>query len=252
MKYLIFLIISLSLNSCYSSSPSMHYSVAQNVPLLTQKNELRLSAATGTENYGFQGAYAFTNALAVMGSYSNGSTFDNGNRSSGEFAVGYFKKLKDSTIIEIYGGAGRYHRDFQVWDDALAGMLPPDTFRTNCTEPFVQFDLGFKNNGHHSFSLSGKFGYLFYDHFYSFHAGAAFGPTYTTTNHASAEPTTAVCLTYRRGGKRLSFQAQVGLSIASPVSTYDPGGDLFVNVGLSLRLFGDRAVSVSTTKKGMN
>ncbi len=239
MKSLIFLVIAFSLNSCYSTSPSMHYSVAQNVPLLTQKNELRLSAATGTEAYGGQAAYAFSKSFAIMGSYSGGVTFDNGSRSSWDFAVGYFKRLEDSMIFEIYGGAGRYHRDFQVWNDALAGSLPPDTFRTNCTEPFVQFDLGFKNNGRHSFSLSGKFGYLIYDHFYSFHAGAAFGPTYTTTNHASNEPTTAICLTYRRGGKRLSFQAQAGLSIQSPVSYYDPGSDIFINLGLSLRLFGD-------------
>jgi len=241
MKWFIIFITILSLGSG-AYCQDMHYTIAQNVPLLTQKNELRLSAATGIEAYGFQGAYAFTNALAVMGSYSNGLTLDGQNRNSWDFEVGYFKKFKDSIIIEIYGGAGRYHRDFQAWNDALAGSLPFDTFTTNCTEPFVQFDFGFKNRGHHSFSLSGKFGYLIYDHFHSFHAGVkpnGYGPEYSTTNHANTEPTTAVCITYRLGGKKLSFQAQAGLSIATPVSDYDPGSDFFVNVGLSLRLFGE-------------
>jgi len=247
MKWFIIFITILSLSSS-ADCQDMHYTVAQNVPLFTQKNELRISAATGTENYGFQGAYAFANALAVLGSYSYGSTFDGGNRNSWEFEVGYFKTLRDSMIFEIYGGAGRYHRDFQVWNDALAGMLPPDTFRTNCTEPFIQFDLGFKNNGRHSFSLSGKFGYLIYDHFYSFHAGVktiGIGPEYSTTNYARPEPTSAICITYRRGGKRLSFQAQAGLSIQSPVSYYDPGSDIFINLGLSLRLFGEKKTATN-------
>ena len=233
--------------SLYADSQAMFYTVAQNAPLLSQKNELRISAATGTENYGFQGAYAFTNALTVAGSYSYGSTFDGSNRNSWDLGVGYFKKFRDSIIIEIYGGAGRYHRDFQVWNDALAGSLPRDTFRTNCTEPFVQFDFGLKNNGHHSFSLSGKLGYLIYDHFHSVHVdvnqnGPPVPLIYTTTNHGSNELAKAICITYRLGGKKLSFQAQAGLSTAPPVSYYDTGTDIFVNVGLSLRLFGEQKI----------
>ena len=243
MKWIFILIPILSISSL-ADCQDMRYTVAQNVPLLTQKNELRLSASTGTENYGFQGAYAFSKSFAVTGSYSFGSTFDNGNRNSWEFAVGYFKKFKDSIIIEIFGGAGRYHRDFQVWNDALAGSLPSDTFRTNCTEPFVQFDLGIPGNRRHSFSISARYGYLFYDHFYSFHADAntilPLGPTFSTTYHANSEPTASICLTYRLGGKKLSFQAQAGMSAAAPVSYYDTGGGFFVNVGLSLRLFGGK------------
>jgi len=246
MKWLLILILILSL-SPHADCQYMHYTVAQNVPLFTQKNELRLSASTGTENYGFQAAYAFSKSFAITGSYSYGSTFDNSNRNSWEFEVGYFKKFKDSIIFEIYGGAGRYHRDFQTWNDALAGSLPPDTFRTNCTEPYVQFDLGIPGNGRHSFSISGRYGYLFYDHFHSFHAGvnpnAPYGPVYSTTNHASTKPTTAVCITYRLGGKKLSFQAQAGLSGADPVSYYDTGGDFFINVGLSLKLFGEQKIN---------
>jgi len=243
MKWILILIPIHCLSS-YAYSQDMRYTVAQNVPLLTQKNELRLSASTGTENYGFQAAYSFSKSFAVTGSFSFGSTFDNSNRNSWEFAVGYFKKFKDSIIIEIFGGAGRYHRDFQVWNDALAGSLPSDTFRTNCTEPFVQFDLGIPGNRRHSFSISARYGYLFYDHFYSFHAGvnpnAPYGPLYSITNHANSEPSTAICLTYRLGGKKLSFQAQAGMSAAAPVSYYDTGGGFFLNVGLSLRLFGEK------------
>ena len=249
MKWLIVIIFSAFLNSSVYAQ-EMHYSVAQNVPLLTYKNELRLSVATGTETYGIQVAYAFSKSLAVTGSYSNGLDFGDGSgnsgdvyfsgfRSSGELALGYFKEFKDSTIIEIYGGLERYHGDFEPWSSKQAGTLPSDTVRTNCTEPFVQFDLGFKNNGHHSFSLSCKFGYLIYDHFYTYHIEPYGGPQ-TTKNQESTSLNIVPCITYRLGGRRLSFQAQAGLSTAPAVSYYDTGGDFFLNVGLSLRLFGEK------------
>src|ERR1022692_2924180 len=138
MKWLIYLIITLSLGSCVSTYPTMNYSTSQNVPLFENRNEVRLSAATGSQYYGFQGAYACTNLLALMGSYSNGLISDGGNRNSREFAIGYYKyKPKDSSTFEIYGGVERYYRDFTVWTDALAGSLPSDSFRTNATKFFI-------------------------------------------------------------------------------------------------------------------
>src|ERR1039457_7181790 len=107
MKWLIVSSIVIFFSSCISY-PIMHYSVAQNVPLLTQKNDIRFSVATGTETIGIQGAYAFTKSFAVMGSYSEGMNdiafnyFDininNGSRRSGELAIGYFDSLTEEVV----------------------------------------------------------------------------------------------------------------------------------------------------------
>jgi len=99
MKSLNFIIIALSLNSCYSPS-EMYYSVAQNAPLLTQKNELRISAAALTETYGRQAAYAFSKSFGVIGSYSNGLNFNIG-RSSVEFAVVILKHLRIQQLLKF-------------------------------------------------------------------------------------------------------------------------------------------------------
>lgn len=165
MKWIIIIIaIVLLLNSCISTYPTMNYTTAQNVPLLENKNEVRLSVATGSQLYGFQGAYALTNSLGVMGSYSSGlieisdpgttgTESNTGNRNSGEFAIGYYKSTEISTF-EIYAGAEKYQRNFTVWSTAQAGTLSPDAFRTNGTMPFVQLDASYYNTGNHSFAGS--------------------------------------------------------------------------------------------------
>jgi hypothetical protein len=250
MNWYIGFVIFLFTTSCISY-PLMHDAVSQNVPLLSKKNEGRISVATGTESVGFQAAYSFSKSFAAMGGYSWGMNdimeyvgdvnINNGTRQSSELAIGYFNPIGAKGVIEIFGGAERYSRSFSVTD--YGGYVYNGMFSTNATKPFVQLDLGFHNARKHSISLSVKMGYLFYDH-YSFlvldDQTHKWGPY--PQNYVNNDPIIEPCITYRVGGKRISFQAQAGFSYSNTMlfSVYnntlvtDP---FFYNVGLSLRLF---------------
>ncbi len=250
MKWFISLLITFLLVSC-ASFPIMHYATAQNVPLFSQKNDFRVSVATGSEKFGIQGAYAFSNSLAVLGSYSYGMNdvflytdnlnINNGNRWNSEFAFGYFYAIDPYVSLELYGGAERYHRDYSV--ENLSGYeVPNSIFSTNFTKLFVQFDLGFPNEGNHCLGISAKFGYLIYDH-YSLMVNTGQNYWIPYTNYVNNATIFEPCITYRLGGRRLSFQAQIGYSFtkSEKYALYVGGNSsdypFFVNVGLTLRLF---------------
>ena len=256
MKWFLAVVACISLNSCIIY-PSMHYSVAQNVPLFTQKDEARVTVATGNEAIGLQCAYAFSPSWAVMGSYSGGldefpapdysdGGFDNGTRWSSELAVGHFQPIGTKGIFEIYGGAERYYRSFtNSWIDPGSGGQNSSALSTYCTKPFVQLDLGSRNTGRHSFGLSLKLGLLMYDHF-SYLTTDSIGKSVQSASSYNSSPALIVepCFTYRLGGKYISFQAQAGLSITnSQVNNINSGSGLsepfFFNLGLSVRLFKD-------------
>jgi|GEM_PF-5350220 len=256
IKLVLTVAIGISLTSCVTY-PAMHYSVAQNVPLLTQKGDIRFSIATGTEIIGLQAAYAFSKSWAAIGSYSDGLdeietraltmnnyTFSDGSRRSGELAIGYFQAIDAKGIFEIYGGVERYYRSFS--EVLTYGQLvQPSTFSTNCTKPFIQMDVGFHETGKHSFGLSFKFGLLTYDQL-SFMVSDSTGNLVSHPNFYNPTPALIVepCLTYRLGRKNLSFQAQTGFSFTgSSVGSnyyYSSGSSFsesfFFNVGLSLRI----------------
>ncbi len=258
MKWILAPIICISLNSCIVY-PSMHYSVAQNVPLLTEKNETRFSVSTGNEAIGIQGAYAFSNSFAVMAGYSGGldefpspffgdDGFDNGARISGEFALGYFKPIGNHSIIEAYCSVERYYRSFSETSEVYLFPLLTNSFSTYCTKPFVQLDLGLHNSGHHCFGLSMKIGMLKYDHF-SYVITDTTGRLVQRASDYNSSPAIIIepCFTYRLGGKYLRFQAQAGLSITnSQVNTINSGYGLsepfFFNVGLAITLFKDTII----------
>ena len=259
MKWILALLTCISLNSCITTTiPEMHYSVAQNVPLLTQKGEARFSAATGTEGTGVQAAYAFSKSWAVMGSYSEGideiwppgligdAGYSNDNRRSGELAIGYFHPIATKGVFEIYGGVERYYRSFSE-DWFPEGYPNSRVTSTNVTKPFVQVDFGLINLRKHSFGLSLKLGLLVYDHFSNIVTlSDTTGKQTTTSNSYDIRSALVVepCFTYRVGGKHLSFQAQAGFSFTnSQLNTINSGSTLsepfFFNVGLSVRLFKD-------------
>jgi len=256
MKWILALIICISLNSCYVL-PSMHYSVAQNVPLFTQKNEARLSVATGTEAIGVQGAYAFSNSFAVLASYYGGldefpaALFADdgsniGTRQSGEFALGYFKPIGRHSIIEVYAGVERYYRAFSWYSEAYLFPVQTGSFSAYCTKPFVQVDLGLHNTGHHSLGLSMKIGMLKYDHFYYVITDTT-GRLVQRASDLNFSPALIVepCFTYRLGNKWLNFQAQAGLSLTTSLVNniyFGPGLSeaFFFSAGLSMKMFMER------------
>jgi hypothetical protein len=230
----------------------MHTAVAQNVPLLTQKSETRFTLASGTESFGFQGAWAFSKSFALIGSYSTGLNeliswipdvkVDNGSRWSGELAAGYYKLIGDKGVFEIYAGAERYYRNYSV----TPYYGPHLIFATNYTLPFVQMDLGFQNIRKHSFAFSFKLGYMTYDHsttLISDQIQQDPNKLVSEPGYFGLIPGTVIepCITYHVGNENVSFQAQIGFAFTNLGAYSIYGGSyldpFFLNVGLSLRLF---------------
>jgi len=230
---------------------------SQNVPMLTSEHEVRLSASTGTETFGVQGAYSITKSLAVMGeysygldelhSYSGGNWFNYGARTSGEIAIGLYEisKPKDKNNLmsfELFGGVESYHRDFEFIDrDFENGEWY--NVNINLIKPFVQGDIGFLNSAKKGFGLSCKVGYMIFQKFEMTETVNG-SPNYSKYNYSSTTniPEFQPCFTYRFGWKRFNFQFQLGASLSDipTIQIYDFGENpVFFNGGVSLKLFGE-------------
>lgn len=92
-------------------SPKYYVPNTQNVPLLTRKGEINLSACGNTNQLEIQGAYALTKRLGLV---ANGGFFipqdeNNGNGGRGnlvEAGAGYYLPLANHLVFEAYGLAG--------------------------------------------------------------------------------------------------------------------------------------------------
>lgn len=96
-----------------ASCSSLYFPPPPQVPLLTQKGEWSAGFHSNfSQNTSVQGAYAFADHLGVMGSASFLHT-DKKRRAEdhdfGEVGLGYFTRLKDSRVLEVYGGFGLGH-----------------------------------------------------------------------------------------------------------------------------------------------
>ncbi len=112
---------------------SLYFPPPPHAPLLTQQGEVYGSLSTNQQtNFALQGAYAATNHLAVAGTFSslhhnkknNTENFD-----FGEASLGYFTRLPDRRVLEVYAGMGlgttrRIERDQErVTERVLDGTL---------------------------------------------------------------------------------------------------------------------------------
>jgi hypothetical protein len=106
----------------FSSCSHFYYvPVAQNVPLLKEKAELRLNGMLGTEGETSskqgQASYAINDFLGAMINYSSvkGGDVYEGNWGKGEIielGTGWFKRIGGKGVFEVYGGYGvisQYH-----------------------------------------------------------------------------------------------------------------------------------------------
>lgn len=105
------------LNAILLSSCTHYYYVAnvQNVPLLKEKNEFRISGSVGSGDEStsieVQTAYAITDKIGIMADYmsAKGGNVANHNYGSGTYlegAVGYFKPIGRFGVFETYAGLG--------------------------------------------------------------------------------------------------------------------------------------------------
>ncbi|WP_426061014.1 hypothetical protein [Hymenobacter sp. B1770] len=116
-----------------TSCASLYFPPPPHAPLLTHQGEAYGSISTNLQNnFALQGAYAVTDHLGVAGTFSSlnrDRTRKTENLGFGELSVGYFTRLPDKRVLEVYVGAGggstqRVERDAEkVTSRTLDGSL---------------------------------------------------------------------------------------------------------------------------------
>ena len=132
MKHLLrvaLLLVLAGLTNC----TSLYFPPPPHAPLLTHQGEFYGAVSTNQHhNYALQGAYALTNHLGVAGTFSSLHTKNSAstrNIDFGEASLGYFTRLPDKRVLEVYvgGGGGATQRiernDAQITTRTLDGSL---------------------------------------------------------------------------------------------------------------------------------
>ena len=124
-----------------SSCVSLYFPAPPPAPLLTQKGEFYGGLSTNQHgNFALQGAYAFSDHLAAAGTFSSlhqNKKLKTEDYDFGEVALGYFTRLPDRRVLEVYAGVGtgRTHRlerpDEAMPTTRLAGTLTKFFVQTN-------------------------------------------------------------------------------------------------------------------------
>ena len=102
----------ISLSGC----ASLYFPPPPHAPLLTHQGEFYGAVSTNQHtNYALQGAYALTNHLAAAGTFSSLHRKKSDRTEDidfGEASLGYFTRLPDKRVLEVYigGGGGATHR----------------------------------------------------------------------------------------------------------------------------------------------
>jgi hypothetical protein len=153
---------------------SLYFPPPPHAPLLTHQGEVYGSLSTNLQgNTALQGAYGVTDHLAVAGTFSSmhrKKTKRTENIDFGEASVGYFTRLPDKRVLEVYvgGGGGKTERverdDEQVVTRRLNGTL---------SKAFAQVNYARKKRD--SFTL--------FKHEFPFTYGAALRMSYVQLNN---------------------------------------------------------------------
>ena len=109
MKHLLRAAFSLALSSL-SGCASLYFPPPPHAPLLTHQGEFYGAMSTNQHtNYALQGAYGLTNHLAVAGTFSSLHRKKSDRTEDidfGEASLGYFTRLPDKRVLEVYVGGG--------------------------------------------------------------------------------------------------------------------------------------------------
>ena len=185
-------ISSLLFISCYT--PRYMYSpAAQNIPLLVNKGDSKLSGAIATnfskeytannrlnetKNRGFdlQGAYAITNHFAIAANYYRRNESNNGSKSSfrldsanlrykrqlTELAVGYFTPLAESKLFmfQLFGGIGKGQFSFTDVGKDRSNFDYSRNHQAQVTKFYFQPALMLQSKGNFAASFSSRFSFL--------------------------------------------------------------------------------------------
>ena len=139
---------------------SLYFPPPPHAPLLTQKSEFYGSVSTNQQNnFAFQGAYAFADHLAAAGTFSSlhrAVSDKTQNFDFGEASVGYFTRLPDKRVLEVYAGLGGGSTDRT---ERNGDQLTTRRLEGSLSKVFVQVNYASKKKkslhlGHHDFPLS--------------------------------------------------------------------------------------------------
>lgn len=211
------------LNSCV---PCYYAPSAQNVPLLQEKKDFRISGAfklgSITKGCDFQGALAATDHLGVMFNYSyyNGrkSLYDETRLSDSksnmiEFGLGYFTPVTEFWVFETYGGYGS--ANVRTEHD---GDIRKMSSKVHSWSLFVQPSFGMhKKNVEIAYSTR-----LRMMDFNSVELSSSNGNSDLSLEYLKNLPLTWLvepAFTFRAGGDNVKFQMQVGFTV--PLSNSD-------------------------------
>ncbi|MDB5234636.1 MAG: hypothetical protein JWR44_1629 [Hymenobacter sp.] len=123
MKHLLRL-VSLSAFSGLTGCASLYFPPPPHAPMLTHKGEFYGAISTNQHtNFAFQGAYGLTNHLAVASTFSSlhrKKSDRTENIDFGEASLGYFTRLPDKRVLEVYvGGGGGSTQRIELNDEQL-------------------------------------------------------------------------------------------------------------------------------------
>jgi hypothetical protein len=232
-------------------SPCYYAPNAQNVPVFSEKGQgngtFSFQFGPLSQGWNVQGALAISDHVGIMGNYNyysgrqssgtwNGEDFSSDFKCNmGEIGAGYFQTFKDKFVVEAYGGLGgsRVNSEYERWDGDGSSSVGTTSF-------FIQPSIGlYKKNIRLAFST--RFRILSYRDVH-YDAGLGGGPESEMTNldNMSATGFFEPAFTFRAGGEKVKFQAQVGLSIRmsqSYIFEYDP---LNINIGVVFCLPGKK------------
>jgi len=232
-------------------APCYYAPNAHNVPVFSEKGQgngtFSFQFGPLTQGWNVQGALAVSDHIGIMGNYNhyNGteySLFNEDNYTSfkcnmGEFGMGYYYPFSGMFVFETYGGLGgsRVNAEYNKWDGNFNGTASIGT-----TSYFIQPSIGFyKKNIRLAFSS--RFRLLnFRDVDFSPGLNIETKTVFNDLDHLSPQGFFEPAFTFRAGGEKVKFQAQVGLSIIMSqdyIFEYDP---LNINFGIVFCLPGKK------------
>lgn len=140
IKYVVFLLFSLSLFSC---TLTKYYPSPVTTPMITEKNEIKMTA--GIPGY-FSAAYSpaenfglYTSAFFISESMGSDLYRKTGDHFMLEVAGGYYKKQPNNFMFEVYGGLG-----FGRFNIKEQGDFEDFRFHTPTTKLFVNPGIAWK------------------------------------------------------------------------------------------------------------
>ena len=221
--YLIFCFTSVFFTGCYTTS---FLPQTQNVPLFTNKNQVRINPTHSFRTFELQLAYAPINHMGIIANIQASPRYY-----MTEIGAGAFYSKNNFIVTEVYCGLGTgrlkdsiiYH-DFPVMpsDDRYLGI------DITAYKFFIQPNIGVKFSEKIDLSFSAKCTYWYYPNYYYNYErwdrtirGSGPNSTYKYTEYinvkSGSEITIEPAITFRTGGEYTKFMIQTGIS--TPIRT---------------------------------